>query len=424
MGTPQGAERGTIEVMASETLHHQELVTIDEIRAAEKALAGVVRHTPMADSGPLTAKVGGPTFLKCENLQRAGSFKVRGAYVRIARLSEEERARGVVVASAGNHAQGVALAASLSGTKVTVFMPEHASLPKVTATRAYGATVRFSGESFDEALAAAQEFAAETDAVFIHPFDHRDIIAGQGTVALEIFEQCPDVKTILVPTGGGGLVAGVAAAAAALRPDVEVIAVEAAGAACFDDSLRVGHPVRRANVSTIADGIAVARPGELTFAHAQAQVKRIVTTSDESVSRALLFCLERAKLVVEPAGVVGVAALLNDPRAFKPPVVAILSGGNIDPLLLLRVIEHGLATAGRYLTITVRATDRPGSLASVLQVIAEEGGNVLDVWHRRQGAQLLLGDVDLSLAIETKGSEHSEHLVSTLRDHGYDVVLH
>jgi threonine dehydratase len=400
-----------------------ELVTLDDVLAARELLGDVVRVTPMEQSRALAARVGGPVLLKCENLQRTGSFKLRGAYTRIARLTAEERARGVVAASAGNHAQGVALAARLLGAASTVFMPAGAPLPKVAATRAYGATVRLEGDTVDACLDSAQRFAAETGAVFIHPFDHPDVVAGQGTLGLEILEQCPDVRTVVVCTGGGGLVAGVAAAIKGLRPDVKVIGVQAEGAAAFPGSLAAGHPVALPGMATIADGIAVGRPGEVTFRHVAALVDEIVTVSEEDISRALLLLLERAKLVVEPAGAAAVAAVLAGVVEVEPPVVTVLSGGNIDPLLLLRVIEHGLSAARRYLSFTVKFEDRPGSLARLLALVADAGANVLEVSHVRTDPSLHLGEVDVALRVETKGAEHSEQLMAALREDGYRLHL-
>jgi threonine dehydratase len=400
-----------------------DLVGLADVQAARKLIAGVTRTTPMEPSRPLSAGLGGPVWLKCENLQRAGSYKVRGAYVRISRLTPQERARGVVAASAGNHAQGVALAAGLLGAAATVFMPVGAPLPKVAATKGYGASVELVGSTVDEALVAAKDFADRTGAVFIHPFDHPDVIAGQGTVALEILEQCPEVKTIVTGVGGGGLVSGIAVVAKALRPDVRVIGVQASGAAAYPPSLQAGQPVRLPVYSTIADGIAVGRPGEITFAHVSKLVDDVVTVSEEDISRALLMLLERGKLVVEPAGAVGVAALLAGAVPVAAPVVAVLSGGNIDPLLMLRVIEHGLAAAGRYLRFTVRCPDRPGQLASLLSEIAEHRGNVVDVEHQRQNPHLRLGEVEVALSVETRGSEHSDKLIRALRASGYRVAF-
>jgi threonine dehydratase len=398
-----------------------QLLGLADIEAARTLLAEVTRVTPLEPSRPLAAALGGPVWLKCENLQRAGSYKVRGAYVRIARLSPAERARGVVAASAGNHAQGVALAAGLLGTTATVFMPVNAPLPKVAATKGYGAHIELVGNSVDEALDEAREFAERTGAVLIHPFDHRDVIAGQGSVALEILEQCPEVRTIVTAVGGGGLVSGIAVAAKGLRPDIRVIGVQAAEAAAFPASLQAGEPIRLSRLSTIADGIAVGRPGDITFAHVSKLVDEVVTVTEEDLSRALLMLLERNKLVVEPAGAAGAAALLAGVVQVETPAVVVLSGGNIDPLLLLRVIGHGLAAAGRYLRFTVRCSDLPGQLALLLERIAEQRGNVVDVEHRRHGPHLRLGEVEVALSVETRGVEHSERLIGVLRASGYQV---
>ena len=398
------------------------LVTSSQIEAAAALLEGVVRHTPLEHSRALAEPVGGPVWLKCENLQRTGSFKIRGAYTRIAGLSDAERARGVVAASAGNHAQGVALAARLLGTTATVFMPETAPLPKVAATRAYGAEIRLLGQSLTEPLEAARAYAEETGSVFIHPFEHPDVIAGQGTVGLEILEQCPDVATVLVCTGGGGLVSGVAAAVKARRPDVRVVAVQAEEAAAFPESLAAGHPVPLPSMTTMADGIAVAAPGDLTLAHVRGLVDEVRTVTEEDLSRALLFCLERAKLVVEPAGVAAVAAVLADPTAFAPPVVAVVSGGNIDPVLLLKVVQHGMAAAGRYLSLRLRVPDRPGSLARVLAELAAVSANVLEVEHERTASRLSVGEVEIFVVLETRGPDHADEVVSALSRAGYQVT--
>ena len=277
-------------------------VSLADVEAARELLGDVVRRTPVETSRPLAKLVGGPVYLKCENLQRTGSFKLRGAYVRIARLSDAQRRGGVVAASAGNHAQGVALAASLLGAHATVFMPEGAPIPKVEATRAYGAEIRMAGTTIDEALRAASVHAEQTGAVLIHPFDNPDIVAGQGTVGLEILEQCPDARTVVVSVGGGGLISGVALAVKSIRPDVRVIGVHAKGAASFPASLEAGHPVALESMATIADGIAVGCPGELTFDMVKRYVDEVHTVSEDALARALLLVLERAKLVVEPAG--------------------------------------------------------------------------------------------------------------------------
>ncbi len=398
-------------------------VGLDEIRAARELLDGVARRTPVEGSRPLSDLVGGPVLLKCENLQRTGSFKIRGAYVRISRLSADERARGVVAASAGNHAQGVALAASLLGTSSTVFMPAGAPLPKVEATRAYGAEIRFAGVTVDESLAAAARFSEETGAVLIHPFDHVDVVAGQGTVGLEILDQAPDVRTIVVSVGGGGLVSGVASAVKASRPDVRIVGVQAAGAAAYPGSLAAGRPTRLASMATIADGIAVGCPGDLTYRMVRDLVDGVVTVSEEALSQALLLCLERAKLVVEPAGAAAVAAVMDQPELFEPPVVAILSGGNIDPVLLLRVLRHGMAAAGRYLSFRLRIPDRPGELAKLLGELAASEANVLDVEHVRTGPKLHLDEVEVAVQLETRGPDHCAAVLDRLRAVGYPLDL-
>ncbi|HEY0002600.1 MAG TPA: threonine ammonia-lyase [Actinoplanes sp.] len=402
-----------------------DLLTLNDIEAARRLLTGVAHTTPLVPSRLLTELCGVPTWLKCENQQRAGSYKVRGAYTRISRLSVAERDRGVVAASAGNHAQGVALAAGLLGARSTVFMPEGAPLPKVTATKGYGAAIEYAGTSVDDALEAAQVFAAQTGAVLIHPFDHPDVIAGQGTVGLEILDQCPGAATIVTSVGGGGLISGVAVAAKALRPDIRIVGVQARGAAAYPPSLLAGKPQKLDFGSTIADGIAVLRPGDLNFAHVSKLVDAMVTVSDEDLSAAMLVLLERHKMVVEPAGAAAFAALLTG--AYLPPAdgpaVAILSGGNIDPMLLLRVIEHGLASAGRFLRLAVRCSDRPGELANLLALIAGQRANVVDVAHSRQSPRLSFGEVEVALSVETRGPDHSLTLITTLREAHYRVSL-
>jgi threonine dehydratase len=397
-------------------------VTLDDVRGAQKMLTGVSRVTAMEGSRYLSQLVGAPVQFKCENLQRTGSFKLRGAYVRIAGLLPEERAAGVVAASAGNHAQGVALASSLLGVRSTVFMPTGAPLPKVAATRDYGAEVRLHGQVVDETLAAAQEYARQTGAVFIHPFDHPDIIAGQGTVGLEILDQCPEVRTIVLGVGGGGLAAGVALAVKSLRPDVRIIGVQAEGAAAYPPSLAAGRPVSIENPATMADGIRVGRPGDVPFRLVEELVDEVRTVSENHLSSALLLCLERAKLVVEPAGASSVAALLADPGAFEGPVVALLSGGNVDPLLMQRILRHGMAAGGRYLAVTLRLTDRPGALATLLGVLSVADANVLDVSHVRTDPRLGLTEVEVELHLETKGHDHCAEVNRALREAGYTVI--
>ncbi|MFD5181419.1 threonine ammonia-lyase [Streptomyces sp. NPDC058372] len=397
-------------------------VTLDDVRGAQKMLAGVARVTMMEGSRHLSQLVGAPVHLKCENLQRTGSFKLRGAYVRIAGLSPQERAAGVVAASAGNHAQGVALASTLLGVGSTVFMPVGAPLPKVAATREYGAEVRLHGEVVDETLAAAQEYAERTGAVFIHPFDHPDVIAGQGTLGLEILEQCPEVRTIVLGIGGGGLAAGTAVAVKTLRPDVRIVGVQAEGAAAYPPSLAAGRPVAVERPSTMADGIKVGRPGEVPFQIVGDLVDEVVTVTEDALSSGLLLCLERAKQVVEPAGASPVAALLSKPEAFEGPVVAVLSGGNVDPLLMQRILTHGMAAAGRYLSLRLRLTDSPGALATLLAVLSGADANVLDVSHVRTDPRLGLTEAEVEVHLETKGPEHCASVGAALRGSGYLVM--
>ncbi|MGC7197442.1 threonine ammonia-lyase [Mycobacteroides abscessus subsp. massiliense] len=372
----------------------------------------------------LSDRCGHEVRLKCENLQRTGSFKPRGAYNRISQLPGEQRVNGVVAASAGNHAQGVAWAATTLGIPSTVFMPVGAALPKIVATRAYGATVHLTGSTIDDALLAATEFAAETGAVLIHPFDHRDVVAGQATVGLEILEQLPEVGTIVVPAGGGGLVAGVAAVVKAARPEVRIVAVQAAGAAAWPVSLQAGHPVALESMDTMADGIAVGKPGAVPFEHVAALVDDVVTVSEEALSRGLLLCLERAKLVVEPAGAAAVAALLTlsaEELGLTGPVCAVLSGGNIDPLLLTHVITHGLRAAGRYLTVRVTVADAPGGLSGLLDVFRASGASVVDVTHWRNSERLRLGEVDVLATVETRGPEHRQAVLDAIAAAGLTV---
>jgi threonine dehydratase len=397
---------------------------IEQIEAARPLVDAVAVRTPMHESRWLSQLAGVPVWLKCENLQRTGSFKVRGAAVRIARLSEEARAKGVVAASAGNHAQGVALAAQQHGIPATVYMPDGAPLPKERATRAYGAEIVFGGPTLEDCLALAQAQADETGATLIHPFDHADIVAGQGTLGLEVVEQCPDAATVYVPAGGGGLLAGVALAVKGLRPDVRVVGVQAAGAAAIPPSLRAGHPIRLERMSTMADGIAVGRPGEFTLPLVERYVDEITTVSEEALSRSLLALVEREKLVVEPAGAAaaaGLADLLTDGGRVEGPVVVVLSGGNIDPLLLGKVIQHGMASAGRYLSVDVHIPDVPGGLVGLLREIADAGANVVEVAHERVSPSLSVGEVVVHLQLETRGPDHAEAVLARVREHG--VVL-
>lgn len=400
-------------------------VTLQDVLSAREVLADVLTPTPMEFSQALTDRTGLPVHLKCENLQRAGSFKMRGAYTRISRLTEDERARGVVAASAGNHAQGVALAARLLGIEATVYMPQGAAMPKLAATRGYGATVHQVGLTIDDCIAEALRHEEEHGAVFVPPFDHPDIVAGQGTCGLEILDQVPQAATVLVCTGGGGLLAGIATAVKGLRPDVKVVGVQAETAAAWPDSLSAGHPVALESMSTMADGIAVGRPGDVPFGIVSELVDGIETVSEQAIARAVLFLAERAKQVVEPAGAAAVAHLMElgtEAREhYEGPVVALISGGNIDPLLLLRILRQGLTVAGRYLQLRVRVPDRAGELAAVLALLAQEGCNVLEVQHHRRILGLTLGEVAISMTLETMGHDHSSQVIHALRERDYTV---
>ena len=395
----------------------------DDIAAARKLIRDVISETPMLHSRVLSEAVAGPVYLKCENLQRTGSFKVRGAYFRIARLSDAERAWGVVAASAGNHAQGVAFAASQLGCTATVVMPEGAPLPKVEATRGYGAQVVLCGTCVEDALSEALAYAERTGAVFIHPYDHPDVVAGQGTLGFEIIEQYPQVHTVVVPVGGGGLAAGVAVAIKDLDPAVGIVGVQAEAVAPYPASLAAGHPVSVQARPTMADGIAVSRPGDIPFSILSDLAERMVTVSEEGLSRGLVLCLERAKQVVEPAGAAGVAALLEHPRDFAPPVVVVLSGGNIDPLLLSKLLRHGLTAAGRYLAFRCRLPDHPGSLAKLLGDLADLGANVLEIGHERLAPRLHVDEAEVVLQVETRGPEHCEEVIAALRAVGYALAF-
>lgn len=401
--------------------------SLDEFQAARAIVARVAQATPVESSRYLTDVLGAPVLLKCENLQRTGSYKIRGAYNRLAKLDADERQRGVVAASAGNHAQGVAFAARELGIHATIFMPVGVAIPKFAATRAYGADVVLSGGIVDETLRAAADFAAETGAVLIPPFDHPDVVAGQGTLGLEILDEVPDVATVVVPIGGGGLISGVASAvkqrAAREGRVIRVIGVQAANAAAYPPSLAAGEPVQISTVATIADGIAVSRPGSLNFEIIREAVDEVVTVSEDDMARALLVLLERAKLVVEPAGAAAVAAILAGKVSATGPTVAILSGGNIDPLLMQRVISHGLAASDRYLKLTIMLPDRPGQLARISEILAGVNANVIEVLHTRHGRGLQISQVELDVSVETRGTEHRQQVIGALRSAGYDPVL-
>jgi len=399
------------------------VISLQDIRSARERVAPVVRPTPSAGRDAVSRFVGRQICLKPEYLQRTGSFKIRGAYNHIVQLDPSRTSGGVVAASAGNHAQGVALAASLSGLRATIFMPLNAALPKIEATEGYGADVRLEGDAVEDSIAAAIAFAEEQGAAYVPPFDDPEIIAGQGTVGLEIAEEAPDAEVVLVPIGGGGLIAGVATALAHTRHGMRVVGVQAEGAASMRASLDAGRCVRLDGVTTMADGIAVRSPSDLTLAHARAYVDEVVTVTEEEISHAVLLLLERAKAVVEPAGAVGLAALLAGKVSGTGEAVAILSGGNVDPLLLTRLIDHGLSAAGRYLVLRVILADRPGALASISDTIAAMGLNVLSVEHHRAGLRLGVEEVEVVFTLETRDPEHRGEVVTALRDAGFRVEL-
>ena len=376
------------------------LITPDDVAEAAQRLQGVIRPTPVTRADAIGKVVGRELLLKPEQLQRAGSFKIRGAYNLISRLPAGS---SVVAASAGNHAQGVALAAHLTGLASTIFMPSTAPLPKVQATSDYGAQIRSVDGLVEECIVAARAYAAETGAVFVHPFDDPLIIAGQGTIGLELLVEAPEAEVVLVPIGGGGLISGIATA---LGRRARVVGI------------KVANPK-----ATMADGIAVKSPSALTTAHIDALVDDVVTVTEEEISHAVVLLLERAKAVVEPAGAVGLAALLAGKVAGSGPAVAVLSGGNVDPLLLTKLIEHGLSAAGRYLVLRVVVRDRPGALAELTAAVATMGLNVLSVDHHRAGLDLAVDEVEVLLTLETRDPEHRDEVVSSLRSAGYRVDL-
>jgi threonine dehydratase len=396
------------------------MVTLDEIRAAADGLKGVAHRTPIARSETFSQWAGADVLLKFENRQRTGSFKIRGAYTKLRSLTDAERVAGVIAPSAGNHAQAVAFAARSAGVPATVYMPGAASLAKVGATEGYGATVRLVGDSVDEAVAAAQEEAARTGVTLVHPFDDEAVIAGQGTVGLEILEDVPDVDTVVVPLGGGGLLSGIATAIKSQRPDVRIVGVEAAGCAPYVASLERGEIQPARQTETIADGIAVKHPGEITFRMIRELVDDVVTVTDAEIGQTIVHLLEREKTVAEGAGAVALAALLSG-RVSGRRSVAVISGGNIDTALLMQVIRFGLTNQGRYLVLRTRLIDRPGALMNLLQVVADAHVNVLQVSHHRESVDVAVAETGIELILETRDEAHAEQIVALIRNHGYPV---
>jgi threonine dehydratase len=378
--------------------------TLTEIEAARRGLAGVARVTPVYGSETLSRLTGRKVALKAENLQRTGSFKVRGAVTRIAALSESQRAAGVVAASAGNHGQAVAWAARKAGIPAAIFVPQDAPMAKIEACRNYDAKTELVGVLFEDALTAAMAYAEETGATFVHPYEDETVIAGQGTIGLELSEQVPQAETVLIPVGGGGLAAGISLALRAVKPDIHIVGVE----------------IRRDRY-TIADGIAVKQPGELTSAILDGVLDEMVTVSDEEISEAIVLLLERSKLVVEGAGAVGVAALLGGHAGGSGPALVVLSGGNIDATMLISVMRHGLTVAGRYLVVRTHLADRPGELIKLLSLIAEERGNLIAVEHHREGMDVPVSATEVELTLVTRDEEHCLQLLAAMAEQGYTV---
>ena len=393
------------------------VVGLEDIRRARTVIDGVVAPTPVLSAGAISRWTGTRVLLKAENLQRTGSFKLRGAVNRMSTLSDEERARGVVAASAGNHAQGVALAATALGVSSRVYMPVDAPLAKQVATADYGAEVVLSGETFEESYAAARNDA--DGRVLVPPFDDPAIIAGQGTVGLEVLEQAPEADTIVVPLGGGGLLSGIAVAVKALRPEIRVIGVQASGCAAWNASLAAGHPVEIERGTTIADGIAVQRPGDITFPLVQQFVDEIVEVTEDEICRAIVVLLERSKLMVEGAGAAGLAALLAG-KVKAREAVCVLSGGNLDAGMLQIIVRFGLTRNGRFLRLRTQMPDRPGALKRLTDLFAEHRVNILDIDYHRDGAiELGVNDVRVLISVETRDFEHGERVIELISAAGY-----
>jgi threonine dehydratase len=387
--------------------------TLADIEAARERIAALAKVTPVQTSETFSRLAGRAVYLKAENLQRTGSFKVRGAVNTIASLSGAERAAGVVAATAGNHGQAVAWAAREAGIRATIFMPRDTPMAKVDATRTYGAEIESSAETLEEAFEAAEAFAEETGAAFLHAYEDERVIAGQGTLGLELAEQLPDVETVVVPVGGGGLAAGIALALGELWPQVRIVGVQAEACAPLAG--------RREHGFTIAEGIAVKQPGELTSAILRDRLESIVTVSDDEISEAVVLFVERTKLVVEGAGAVGLAALLGGRVGGDGSVCLVLSGGNIDASLLITVLRHGLTRAGRYLVVRTRLPDRPGELIKLLTLVAEERVNVVSVEHHREGMAISVGETEVELTLATRDADHCAAVLEAMRRWGYTV---
>lgn len=400
----------------------RDVPTLDDIRRAQAVLRGVAHETPLLLADGLSQLTGYRVYLKTENLQRTGAYKIRGAYTKISSLSPDERSRGVIAASAGNHGQGVALAARLRGVQATIVLPEDAPVIKVAAVQAMGARTVLRGASYEDAHAHALDLARRDQSTFIHPFDDWQVITGQGTIALEVFAQLPETEALLVPVGGGGLIAGTSLAARAIKNDVRIVGVQAAGASAAVASFHAGRREARP-AETVADGIRVGEPGERTFEIIRRHVDAMVAVEEEEIYRAVVYLLEKCKLVVEPAGAVGVAALLAR-RVDLPPgtaVVAIISGGNVDPNLLHHFIEYGLVHSGRSLLLRAHLPDRPGQLMRLLAPLTERRVNVLHIEHHRATWGLPVDVSEVLLHLETRGPEHCAEVIAALRALGFDV---
>jgi len=378
--------------------------TLADIQEARSRIQGIAEQTPIYLSETFSRRCGREVRLKAENLQRTGAFKIRGAVNKLATLSPDEREAGVVAASAGNHGQAVAWAARELGVRARIYVPLDAPMAKVEACRNYGAETRMAGAYFEEALAAALADVEDTGATFIHPYEDALVIAGQGTIGLELAEQVPDVDTVLIPVGGGGLALGIAIALRALRPEVRIVGVQA-GLGGY----------------TIADGIAVKVPSEFTMPLLEDLLDDVVAVTDEEISEAIVLLLERAKLVVEGAGAVGVAALLAGKAGGSGPAVPVLSGGNIDPTTLISVMRHGLTVAGRYLVVRTQLADRPGELIKLLSLVAEERGNLISVEHHREGMEIPVTETEVELTLVTRDEEHCRRLLAAMEEQGYTV---
>lgn len=401
------------------------MLDIQDIYAARERVERTARHTPLEYSHTFSEMTGTSVHLKLENFQRTGSFKIRGATNRIATLSETEKEAGVVTASAGNHAQGVALAATRVGVDAIIVMPEHAPISKLKATRSYGAEVLLHGEDYDAAAERAHEIERDEGRTYVHAFDDEAVMAGQGTIGLEIIEDCPEVDTVIVPIGGGGLVSGIATALKAQEREIRVIGVQAEGASTVADSLEKGSIQKRAAVDTIADGIAVRNPGERTFEVIRERVDEVVTVSDSEIAVSLTALLERSKTLVEGAGAVPLAALVSNSFEYEESevIVPALCGGNIDLNTLTTVIMRGLVETGRYLKIRTILKDRPGALRRLIDVIAKNRANIYAIQHDRTSRDMAMNAAEVVIDLETRGHDHVEGLLSGMREEGYEVEV-